>query len=336
MVAKFKDRPVRFISVTDEEKSVVERFLPAHPMSGWIGLDQKGATFRRYGIDGRPTVALIDAGGVLRNVSGSGDAITENSIEALLAGTLPVASQPKGVGPMGSEPNAPMPIFQTLIRPAMRDSGMGSGLERRIGGKWEGWGMPIRELLARSSGLPSSRVIAPDWCDGERFDITVPVGENEEAKRALVRQTIAAAFSLEIRRDTREIDVLILRKVAVAQHRLAEDPYGLPLRRLILATEFALKQPVFDETGLGGTYKFEYVRESALTSYAAGLKEQLGLELMPSRRSMEALGRGASAPLISGSRVTAHVARAPFQLKIDQCKSNGDDAHHKMNRLQWP
>jgi thiol-disulfide isomerase/thioredoxin len=36
---QFRDKPVRFISLTDEEPGIVQRFLKDYPISGWIGLD---------------------------------------------------------------------------------------------------------------------------------------------------------------------------------------------------------------------------------------------------------------------------------------------------------
>ena len=289
LAEKFQHRPVRFISISDEDRAIVERFLPTHPMSGWVAVDESGATFRRYGIQVRPAAALIDAKGVLRNVTGSGDAVSESAIESLLAGTLPVAAQPLGIAPMGSEPGAPLPVFQTLIRPAMRNPGMSPGAEVNAGGRWEGWGLTIRGMLSRTSDIPESRIIAPDWCDGERFDIAVPLASGPEERLALARQAIGAAFALKSRRETREIDVFVLRKAAGVEPKLTEDPFGMPLGRLIRSVEYTIKRPVFDETGLAGTYKFEIMRASDAQAFASAIREQLGLELAPSRRSLEVL-----------------------------------------------
>jgi thiol-disulfide isomerase/thioredoxin len=60
MVESFEGRPVRFISVTDEERAPVEAFLMKHPMKAWIGLDPKGLVFRAFGVNSRPEVFVID------------------------------------------------------------------------------------------------------------------------------------------------------------------------------------------------------------------------------------------------------------------------------------
>jgi thiol-disulfide isomerase/thioredoxin len=38
LAGKFKDRPVVFLSVTDEEQKVVEAFLNKRRISGWVGI----------------------------------------------------------------------------------------------------------------------------------------------------------------------------------------------------------------------------------------------------------------------------------------------------------
>ncbi len=60
MVESFQGRPVRFISVTDEDRAPVDAFLAKHPMNAWIGLDSQGAAFRAFGVDSRPEVFVID------------------------------------------------------------------------------------------------------------------------------------------------------------------------------------------------------------------------------------------------------------------------------------
>ena len=61
-----RDKPITFVSVTDEDPGVVKAFLQKRKMKSWIGLDRDGATFARYGIVARPQTLIIDGHGVLR------------------------------------------------------------------------------------------------------------------------------------------------------------------------------------------------------------------------------------------------------------------------------
>jgi len=74
LVAMFKDRPVRFISITDEPETVVRDFLREHPVGGWVGLDD-GAAFAAFSIRGRPMTVILARDG----------SIVEETFPALLA-----------------------------------------------------------------------------------------------------------------------------------------------------------------------------------------------------------------------------------------------------------
>jgi thiol-disulfide isomerase/thioredoxin len=60
MVEAFQGRPVTFLSVTDERREDVERFLKSHPMKAWIALDPSRAASRAYGVRGIPAIFVID------------------------------------------------------------------------------------------------------------------------------------------------------------------------------------------------------------------------------------------------------------------------------------
>jgi thiol-disulfide isomerase/thioredoxin len=60
MVDSFAGQRVRFISVTDEERPVVEAYLAKHAMKAEIGLDPEQAAFRAFKVDSRPEVFVID------------------------------------------------------------------------------------------------------------------------------------------------------------------------------------------------------------------------------------------------------------------------------------
>jgi thiol-disulfide isomerase/thioredoxin len=66
LAAQFRSEPVIFLSVTDEGADVVRAFLKKRPINGRVGIDKDGATFRKYGIDGRPQTILIDAKGIFQ------------------------------------------------------------------------------------------------------------------------------------------------------------------------------------------------------------------------------------------------------------------------------
>lgn len=56
----FAGKPVVFLSVTTDERPLVERFLRDHPMKPWIGLDADGAMSRAFGVTEIPQTFVID------------------------------------------------------------------------------------------------------------------------------------------------------------------------------------------------------------------------------------------------------------------------------------
>lgn len=61
LIEQLASMPVRFISVTDEDRATVQAFLRDHKMKASIGIDTDRSMIRNYGIGSLPTVLVIDA-----------------------------------------------------------------------------------------------------------------------------------------------------------------------------------------------------------------------------------------------------------------------------------
>ena len=108
-----KDKPVTFISVTDEDAGVVKAFLQKRTMKSWIGIDKEGATFARYGILGRPQTLIIDGDGILRAATGP-EQVTVALLENALAGRYPAtepATRDASAVPMEFTKGVPPPLL---------------------------------------------------------------------------------------------------------------------------------------------------------------------------------------------------------------------------------
>jgi thiol-disulfide isomerase/thioredoxin len=69
LVEKFKDKPVQFIAVTNENRFVVERFLAQREMLGWIGLDTDNSMMVGYGVGSIPHTVVVDKTGTVRAIT---------------------------------------------------------------------------------------------------------------------------------------------------------------------------------------------------------------------------------------------------------------------------
>lgn len=291
LTEKFKDKPVRFISVTDEdERSVVSAFLVKRPIMGWVALDARGTTFKRYGIIGRPYTALIDANGILRALVPPTE-VQESTIEELLRGTLQMKQPPSSGTPLiGTEAKSPLPLLQTIVRPAMPASevGMSPGAARRIGNRWEMWGMNVRSLLASSYPFAPQRIILADGTPTGRYDVSLVLPDDSAVSRsAIIRQLVQSAFQLNVRQETREMPVIVLRTAADGP-KFKPLAKGQKVSSVVSLTEAALNAIVIDETGLSGTYDFAMAYPKDEAALRASVQE-LGLTLTPERRPLEVL-----------------------------------------------
>jgi thiol-disulfide isomerase/thioredoxin len=111
LAEKFKDQPVVFLSVTDEEPEVAEYFLKKHPISGLIGIAHGHSPYSDYGLVGIPGTFLIDSHGRIAGLLNP-TLLTAPMIEAVMNHReLPITTI---IRPHVDEPNSD--IFKPPVR----------------------------------------------------------------------------------------------------------------------------------------------------------------------------------------------------------------------------
>ncbi|HUP59880.1 MAG TPA: TlpA disulfide reductase family protein [Thermoanaerobaculia bacterium] len=83
LAVEFKDRPVVFLSVTDEPEEVVRKFLEKHPIEGFVAIDLDGSVFQQHNVKGRPFTVLIDRSGRIAAITDT-YSLNKAAIEDLL------------------------------------------------------------------------------------------------------------------------------------------------------------------------------------------------------------------------------------------------------------
>ncbi len=308
---QFKDKPVVFLSVTDEGANVVEAFLNRRPMGGWVGIDKDGATFRKYGVDGRPQTFLIDTHGILR-APASPERLDAALIDRLIAGKViqnDTNLNKPTILPMEFVHGAPPPLLQVLIRPAasVSVSGFSPGaVAQTDDGRTQYFGMKLRTLLAHAENVREDRMVAPTWFDQNRYDLStvVPQGR-DELRSSLIRQMLAATFQLQSHREMKPVSVYVLSNTSGNSGKLhlstAKSSGGFlsnpgqftgiatPITRLIHILEGQLgRVEIINETGLDGLYDFELSwRDGNPESLKNALYAQLGLTLARETRDRQ-------------------------------------------------
>lgn len=304
---KFKDKPVRFIAVTDEDELSVARFTKALLIHGWIGLDDNRATFNSYQALGLPHTVVIDRNGRIAAITQPKN-VTEAVLNDLLADkqiSLPV----KEAAPFDLEwdkSNAAdgiEPLTQAIIKPSNSTTFGGSNNQP---GHFTADGVTLLPLIVIAYQTTFQRVVnnLPESTKIYKASIIVPPGR-EETLFPLFQQTLITTFGINVRRETRETDAFVLsvpqgkttnlqssqsaeKFDAVMRNQVRAKKY--PVKKLAEQLEMILNRPVVDKTGLTGEYDWELsyskVDKNVLLN---AVREKLGLELIEKKQPIEML-----------------------------------------------
>lgn len=304
LVDQFKDRPIQFLSITDEEPAVVEKFLAKRSISGWVGFDKKRSSFKAYGVHGIPHTVLIDAGGKIAAITHP-EHIKANHLEDLLEGkpvTLPAIPSPAPFFSRSDKESGPGPLLDIIIRPTTSLEGSGA---RISGTKLEASGMTLSSLLYSAYGISRERILGEAAADPSRYDVyaAVPGGKPGDLT-TLLRNVLPGAFRVKINRETRETDVWILKapngkpdalQISATSGSRSSSSRGVlkvtggSLSGLASSVQSALNENVVDETGLTDRYDYELAWDHNNPKSILDSVKQFGLSVERGRRPVEFL-----------------------------------------------
>lgn len=220
----FADEPVVFISISDEKASIVRRFLKETEMRGLIAVDEEGELFKSFGIRSRPSMVLVGRDGKIAGWTHI-SYLPKNSemLRDLLAGkkpdkistTPPQRTLPNLLGDVQEYPGTiggnddPLPLYLTLIRPAKETKRIplagGNGVSRYDN-------VTIKQAIALLYDVtePFIIVTVPLKAD-KRYDVILRWPRVKRfIGQSLARQALEMTFGLQIRRDSRLMDVYVL------------------------------------------------------------------------------------------------------------------------------
>jgi len=104
LVEKYKNKNIRFISITYEPEKLASQFLKEHPMKSDVGLDKDFKIFRSYNAWAIPNVVMINSKGKIAGRIHP-TYLTTEVIDVLLSGGIPdVKNTPEDAyDPVGAE-----------------------------------------------------------------------------------------------------------------------------------------------------------------------------------------------------------------------------------------
>jgi uncharacterized protein (TIGR03435 family) len=301
LAERFKDRPIRFLSITDESPEVIARFLKAKPMSGLVGLDGQGKTFDSFMVEVRPTTVLVDADGIMRAV-GHPKGLTEAALDDLLAGKPVTITFESG----GADTQAlPQSIFEISIRPASPISVTKTSPGGRVkyGKGFITYSITLASILSQVYGVPASRVIGEEWVGRDAYDVALVLPGPAVKETDALKIALELGFRAQVHKVRRDVPVYELRRIEGRELRATpaagrthtegtagnREVHALPLSWIANLAPRDLG-PIFDETGIKGNFDYSLKwNPSDPQSFLAAVREGTGLELAATHRELEFL-----------------------------------------------
>lgn len=314
LAEQFKDKPVQFVAITAEDEAKVEPFLKKRPIKAWVALDTTKAMNEAYGVGGIPHTVILDKEGRLAAVMHP-EALTAQVITDVLAGKKIPPPPPREPEIGAEEARRSPPLFELMVRPSLytnREAFGGSG-------QFTARAYTVLQLLPRAFDQAfdsTARLVTNTPLPEGTYDFTVAQKRGpgrdmdalEKNVSVLLQQLLNSAFGLTGRKETRELEVLLLKTKEPHAPGLVVSPTPgqacksgpgvfegtqVSMKTLAMAVENAFNKPVFDETGLTNTYDISLKWDEAPPGkpnperLRKALLERLGLELVPSRRAVE-------------------------------------------------
>lgn len=313
LASQYQNKPVRFISITDEEEWKVKAFLSVNPITGWVGIDHEGSLYKAFGFKTIPQTILVDRKGRVAALMQPSELSTA-VLDSLLAGqpvSTPVSETTTPVqapvvvaalkAPQTIQDKPESPLVELMLRRAKPSISMS-----RNRGMFKAKGMTLQALVAIAYSTSPSRVLAVGPTPSEAYEVLVRVPNvRSDLLLPMLQQAMTAALGLRTWKEAREVEVLTLRPSTGQQVLLRPSEKTnsnwmtddgsisgstLTIENFRMSLENGLHTVVLDETGLTGSYDIAFYwnfKEEA--SVFLEIKKQLGLELRKERRTIEML-----------------------------------------------
>ncbi|MCM2267422.1 MAG: redoxin domain-containing protein [Elusimicrobiales bacterium] len=292
LVRKFRDKPVVFISVTDESESEVAAFLEEHKLETWVAPGAGPEAFKAFRVYGRPHTVLIGRDGKVTAFTYPSD-VTAETVEALLAGSLR-PDEGRDSSLHADEDAGPDPSVLAEFYLA-RSSGAASVKYRHE--SFTARALTLRMAFSFLLGGVDRLDLGPGTREAvdASYDIRITApSSGPDRKGELFLKGLAFSTGLKVSVDKREEEVYALRTVAggVRNARRRKDfaevsfdgvtlkTAGSSFGALAMQLDERLGLPVLDETKEDGPLEYTFTFETRDPRVMdAQLRRDLGLRL---------------------------------------------------------
>jgi uncharacterized protein (TIGR03435 family) len=278
LIQEFKDKPVQFIAITDENPALVKQFLSQTPINGWIGIDEYEEIINAFAITGIPHTIIVNKKGKIAAITHPNQ-LQARHLDEILTGqpcSLPVvAKENSSTQNADRTEDLSAPLYEISIRPSLRDRSPGGATcmwsKEPDGCSIHGQIADVESALNNVFDIETSRQLLQTELPTGNYDfqLRVPPGHAEDLKVQFI-QALKMTFGLDVHMVNKEMEVYTL---SVATH--IDNPPGLqkvtqtgggggfgggfklkgcPMHTIVGYLEDTLKTPVINETKLDGLF----------------------------------------------------------------------------------
>lgn len=302
---EFHDKPVQFISVTDEDEDVISPFLKRKKMKSWIGLDTDRSMFKAYGITAIPRTFLIDQTGKIA-ASLHPASLSSAMIERVIKGEklqLPEPSNQKTVK-MKSKKSESLLMISIAPTEKRKWPSMSTSSSKDFR-KLEADGLTLHQALGMAYGFPTTRILGPKELLESWYTISVKLPQKHYDH--LFQEALTASLEIQASNLRKLVDVLVLTAIDDSTVKLTPTIMGSSgsqassgpgklkaingdISTLVRSLENVLEHIVVNETGIKGKYDWEILFDKEdPNSVLPALENRLGLRVRKERREIEFL-----------------------------------------------
>jgi thiol-disulfide isomerase/thioredoxin len=268
LAAKYRDKPVQFLAISNEDAPTVEKFLARGILKTPAAIDTDNRTFTAYGIQSIPRTIIIDREGKVAHITHPAE-LSEQVLDAVLAGRPVTAGEPAERPAQPTVAELGPPLYQLEIRRVPEQ--MGGMMMNTVENILQIDGMGPDLLLANVLGVSPRRLVYEGPKPEGYYQVKVHLpGLSRADYTNTLKGAVELALGVEIVQEKRAMPVVVLRAPAgvkgplevsspLAAFKMSSGPgaisvAGVPFGSLIGMLEGGLEQPVVDETGLQGRY----------------------------------------------------------------------------------
>ena len=296
-----QEKPVEFISITEESADTIRKFQTRHPMSGTVGVGG-GSAIRLLGAGGFPqTVIISKTGTVLRYTQP--EELSEKTLGQLLYTGSSSAIKRILLEKNPRKTAVKEPLLEVRVDSVPYDSENSYGHTGGDTAVTLNFTGDLRFMLSQAYEISEKNIEISSGLPQQKFSFFMRVPRVSE--NVMLTQVIKTAYGAEVRSVSKEKRVLLLQYNKDTPHSgLVPSKSGgsskwgngfihvegATMEDLLGLFEGVYGMPVVDETGLTGSYKINLEwTPGDKDSLAAIIKDQLGITFAPASRSIDVL-----------------------------------------------